>query len=215
MLSRSFTAFTLAATMVAAGSYLNAQSSTSPGSSSTPQTSGSQTSGSQSSGSQASNDSARMMVQQMMEANAAEIQLGQLAATHASSPQVKTYAQTMVTDHTQNQQQLQMVAQQLGIQSQTAAMPNAEHKAIAQRLSGLQGADFDREYMKAMVTAHQQAERDLRPFAEQGLSGGQGRPSSSAASGSNTAVTQYASMTLSKVQQHLKEAEDLQKNVSK
>src|SRR3982750_2224572 len=53
-------------------------------------------------------------VKKMLLANMAEIQLGQLASSQASSSEVKSFAQMMVTDHTQANQQLLALAQQLG-----------------------------------------------------------------------------------------------------
>ena len=46
-----------------------------------------------------------------MEANAAEIQTGQLALQKAQSQEARTFAQKMVEDHTKSQQELRELAQ--------------------------------------------------------------------------------------------------------
>jgi putative membrane protein len=102
-------------------------------------------------------------VETMMMANMAEIQLGQMGSQKATSPEVKSFAQMMVTDHTQANQELMPLAQQLGVQQPTSL--DAKHKAVADRLSKLQGAEFDRQYMKAMVDAHKNVISQTKPIA--------------------------------------------------
>src|SRR3954451_14903514 len=92
--------------------------------------------------SQMSGSKDKQYVQKMMMANMAEIQLGQMASERASSSEVKSFAQMMVTDHTKANQELMPLAQQMGVQQPSAL--DAKHKAIADKLSKLQGADFDR-----------------------------------------------------------------------
>jgi predicted outer membrane protein len=53
-----------------------------------------------------------LFVQQMAEANQAEITLGELALQKATSEQVKTFAHHMITDHTQASTELQAIGQQ-------------------------------------------------------------------------------------------------------
>jgi hypothetical protein len=93
----------------------------------------------------------------------AEIQLGQMAAERASSSDVKSFAQQMVTDHTRANQELMPVAQQLGMQQPTQL--DAKHQKIADKLSKAQGADFDRQFMKAMVSAHEDVLNQTRKIA--------------------------------------------------
>src|SRR3954463_5031736 len=144
MTKRLIAAFTVATTTImVAGTHVIAQSSHSQGSNS--QSANSQGSNPQGPGSP---ETAQMFVQHMLAANQAEVQMGEMAMTRAASAQVKSFAQMMVMDHSQNNQQLQPIAQQVGVTA--APAPDAQHKAIADRLARLQGADFDREFMNAM-----------------------------------------------------------------
>lgn len=85
----------------------------------------------------------------------AEIELGQLALEKSENDDVKKFAQRMVTDHTSSSAKLKTVASKDNI-----ALPeslDAEHKATKQKLSSLQGEEFDREYIKAMAKGHDKA----------------------------------------------------------
>src|SRR5206468_12674364 len=113
-----------------------------------------------------------------------EIQLGQMGSQKATSPEVKSFAQMKVTDHTQANQELMPLAQQLGVQQPTSL--DAKHKAVADRLSKLQGAEFDRQYMKAMVDAHKNVVSDTKPIAGAQASGGSATGTSGTMSGSGS-----------------------------
>src|SRR4051812_49059648 len=54
--------------------------------------------------SQTSDTQSKQFVQKMLMANMAEVQLGQLAVEHGTSPEVKSFAQMLVTDHTKANQ---------------------------------------------------------------------------------------------------------------
>ena len=93
-------------------------------------------------------------------ANMAEIELGKLAAQQAQDPQVKQFAQMMVDEHTSALEQLRTVASSQGLQ--VASSLDSKHQKLQQKLSKLQGAEFDRAYMDAMVDAHKDAEKLLK-----------------------------------------------------
>lgn len=84
--------------------------------------------------------------------NMLEIQSGKLAAQQATAPEVKSFAQMMVTHHTQATQELKSVATPLGVTMPTTLMP--VHQAMADRLMNKTGKDFDETYMDMMETAH-------------------------------------------------------------
>lgn len=84
--------------------------------------------------------------------NLLEIQVGQMAAQQATSPEVKNFAQMMVADHTKATQQLQAVATPLQVQLPQTMMPI--HQAMADRLQNKTGRKYDEAYMSLMKTAH-------------------------------------------------------------
>jgi putative membrane protein len=120
----------------------------------------------------------------------AEVQMGQLALQKASSPQVKEFAQRMVTDHTQANQDLM----QLG-KSEHLTLPtqlDAKHKSEMGRLSAMSGNAFDAAYMQHMVQDHKKTVADFQKQAQ---------------SGSDPALKSFAQKYLPIIQQHLQMAE--------
>jgi putative membrane protein len=113
---------------------------------------------------QAARADAQGFVSDMTIAGLAEVQLGKLATERAASADVKAFGQMMVKDHSEGNESLKQVASQLKIQQPTQV--DAKHKALADKLSKLQGAEFDREYINAMVQGHQEVLGKLRARTE-------------------------------------------------
>jgi predicted outer membrane protein len=173
---------------------------------------------------------AREFINHLTVAGMAEVQLGKMAAEKAADPAVKAFGQMMVTDHTQAHKELEQVAAQLHVQPPTQI--DQKHRDLSDRLSKLQGAAFDREYITAMVQGHQEVAAQLQVRANHkqaatagrttpgstGSSAGQAGSASGAATGSTggageQALTQWAAKTLPTVQQHLERARTLQQRV--
>jgi putative membrane protein len=75
----------------------------------------------------------------------AELAASKLAATRASSQEVKDFARQMVEDHTRSSRELQALASSKGVK--LPASPDRGHAKDLRKLEGLSGAEFDREYM--------------------------------------------------------------------
>src|SRR5262245_2238577 len=90
----------------------------------------------------------------------AEVELAKVAQDHAASADVKQFAQMMIDDHTKAGDELKQIATSNSIPVDTTI--DNKHKGLMDKLSKLSGADFDKEYMSAMVDDHQDAVRDLR-----------------------------------------------------
>src|ERR1051325_9213288 len=75
----------------------------------------------------------------------AEVQFGELALKNASSSDVKKFAQKMVDDHGKANDKLKSIASKDNIT--VPSDMDAKEKATYNRLSKLQGSDFDRAYM--------------------------------------------------------------------
>ena len=109
-----------------------------------------------------SNDDQAAM-KQLASDNLAEINAGKMAASKAQSPDVKSFGQKMVQDHSQMLDELKSLAKQKGV-----AMPdNAPIKDVAQMklLERKSGAEFDKEYMEHMVKDHEKDAKDTENIA--------------------------------------------------
>ena len=119
----------------------------------------------------------KIFVQKAAQGGVAEVQMAQLAQQKADSSDVKQFAQTMIDEHTPNNEQLAKLATAKGIDPPTD--PNAMQQKMLAHLQGLSGAKFDKAYVKGQVRAHTamlklfEAESkstkdpDLKSFADQ------------------------------------------------
>jgi putative membrane protein len=89
----------------------------------------------------------------------AEVELGKMAASKSQNAEVKAFGQKMVDDHTKANDELKQLAAQKKVTLPPDLMP--AHKQLMEKLSKLSGADFDKEYVAAMVEAH---EKDVAAF---------------------------------------------------
>ena len=94
----------------------------------------------------------------LAQANVNEVAAGNIALQKATSPEVKSFAQKMVDDHTKGLQEVQQVAQAKNVTLPTE--PDAKHKKMADRLNALSGEEFDRTYIaNAGVNDHKAAHK--------------------------------------------------------
>jgi putative membrane protein len=126
----------------------------------------------------------------------AEVELGQLASDKAKNAKVKEFGQRMVTDHGKADDELKSLATSKNITVSTTL--NATHQATKDRLSKLSGAGFDRAYMAEMVKDHQM---DATAFHKE------------ATTGHDPEIKAWASKTGTMVDEHLKMARDVQKEL--
>jgi putative membrane protein len=166
-------------------------------------------------------ESPQEWVQKAIEKNTAEIQLGELAAERAQNPQVKQFARTMVEAHNEVLGELKQLAARENIPVADGA--NDEHRELHTRLSKLSGAEFDREYLDAMVEAHDDTLEMLDDKADDldgnratGTSGTGDRPADSTEAQRdriNHDLAQWAAKTAPNVRQHLEKAKQLKEQL--
>lgn len=126
-----------------------------------------------------SNDTtARYFIIQASIGNLQEIATGRLAAGQAVSPDVKAFAQRMVTDHSKAEAQLMQLIRSRGFQIPHEATDPPVEDLMLKKMSG---KDFDREYVHMMVPGHRETvqlfekyaatgkDPDVRAFAQQTL----------------------------------------------
>jgi len=85
----------------------------------------------------------------------AEVKLGEMALKQASNDDVKKFARKMVDDHAKHRDMLleRAKAHKLAVVEGL----DKENQEKKDRLSKLEGKEFDREYMKCMVEGHEKA----------------------------------------------------------
>jgi len=88
-------------------------------------------------------------VQELTIANMAEVELGRMAGERSANAEVKKFGQMMVDDHTAAGEKLKGIASRYSVTAPTAL--DDKHRDLRDKLAKLNGADFDREYMDAMV----------------------------------------------------------------
>lgn len=95
------------------------------------------------------------MLSQLHVVNRAEIGASRLAAERARSPDVKAMARTLAADHAKNQDRLEALAAEIQVDlvpaAGGAAVPEAADSAT---LSRLEGAEFDRQFLRQQIEAH-------------------------------------------------------------
>jgi predicted outer membrane protein len=96
----------------------------------------------------------------------AEVALSNAALQRAQSAEVRQFAQQMVTDHTAVNQELTQLVSTKGVTIPTA--PTDKQQRSLDKLNGRSGADFDREYMKTMVSDHEKAVKLFQRESERG-----------------------------------------------
>lgn len=91
-------------------------------------------------------------------ANTIDIETAQLAESRTSTPEVLSFAQTMITDHTAVNEQASALVQRLGVtpeDNEVSRSLQSEADAARRELEGLNGAEFDRAYIDREVAFHQ------------------------------------------------------------
>ncbi|HVF31295.1 MAG TPA: DUF4142 domain-containing protein, partial [Pyrinomonadaceae bacterium] len=125
-------------------------------------------------------------------ANMTEIAAANVALQRSQNERVKEFAQHMVTEHTAMGTELQSLAA-----GKNATLPttlDSKHQSSIEKLGAKTGADFDRDFMKMMVSDHQKMARMLEREAERN---------------SDADVKAFAAKNLPAVQQHLASARTL------
>ncbi|WP_192822265.1 DUF4142 domain-containing protein [Rufibacter sp. LB8] len=130
--------------------------------------------------------------------NIMEIEASRLALQKATHAEVKKFAQMLVDHHTKTSLELMSVASGMNVNLPTTMMP--AHQEVMTKLSKLSGADFDEEYMQAMVSVHKQ---DVAKFEV---------VSNSAPT---VSVKAFAIRALPALRIHLREADQLEDKVDK
>jgi putative membrane protein len=110
--------------------------------------------------------------------NQMEIDAGKVALAQSATPAIKTYAQMLITEHGQNDRDIQALARKhhQTIPAHEASTNEAERQAIIDAhaqligLAQINGADFDRQFLQMMVAGHASELARLMPELEEASS---------------------------------------------
>ena len=130
-------------------------------------------------------------------ANHAETRLARLAEQNADSESVREFARQMIRGHKRTNDALNSLTEGEGIPD--SDQPDPERRQIYDALSNLSGPEFDIEYLRTQVQAHQRMAQLLQ--YEIG-------------SGSDAEVQRFASGALPRIFIHLAKAQQLLDRVS-
>jgi putative membrane protein len=161
-------------------------------------------------------------VSDMLADGTAEVELAKMAKDHAASAEVKQFADMMVQDHTKAGDELKQIATTYAIP--TDVKIDDKHRNLMDKLSKLNGADFDKEYMSAMVDDHQDVVGDLRSRVDEDRSASdrlKGKnpenPAAVKPKQSDNTVTmrlnEWAANTLPTIERHLDRAKEIKDNL--
>ena len=138
----------------------------------------------------------KQIVADAIRGDIAEMEIGKLAQTRGAAAGVRSFGQTLASDHAEAKVQMTTVAQSLGVTPPTETMPAA--KGEYDKLSGLHGAAFDAEFLRVMVEGHQ---IEIQRFQAEAQSG-------------NGPAARMAAKQLPTLQKHLLTAQTLEKQAS-
>ena len=139
--------------------------------------------------------SERRFVEKAAKGGKEEVALGQLAQEQASNPDVKSFGQTLVQDHTMANSQLEQLAQQKNVKMDQKD-DGKDH--FYKSLSKKSGTDFDKEFVDHEVKDHQ---KDIKEFQKM------------AQDAKDPDLKNFAAQILPKLQEHLATAQRLQQSI--
>ncbi len=124
-----------------------------------------------------------------------EIESSKLAQANGDA-KIKPFADKMIADHTATSSELKSIAGGGKINVSLPTALDKSHQSKLDKLKGLKGEDFVREYESEQVSAHKDAVSLFERYSK---------------GGDNASLKAFASKTLPKLQEHLTMAQNLQK----
>jgi putative membrane protein len=128
------------------------------------------------------------------DAGLAEVALGQLAQEKGTSQSVKDFGSMMVKDHSAANDELKGIASRKNVT--LPAAPGEDHQKQMQDLTKKSGAEFDKDYIDAMVKGHEKVANELEETSKDAT---------------DAEVKAFADKILPTVRAHLEEAKKIKK----
>jgi putative membrane protein len=127
-------------------------------------------------------------VQKAEESGEFEIASSDLAKHKAHGPDVKKFAQQMITDHTEAADKLKTAAANAGVKPERVNKMSAKHAQDMEKLEKAKPSEFDAIYVDIQKKAHEEAVDLFRNYAE---------------GGDNAELRRFAQETLPVLETHL------------
>jgi putative membrane protein len=124
-----------------------------------------------------------------------EVKSSEFATQQGGSAEVKKFAEMMIADHTKANKELAAAAASKGLKVPEGVSP--EQADLLKQLETLKGAEFDAEYVKQQVAAHEKAVALFKAQAK---------------SGQDADLKAWAAKTLPTLEGHLKHVKELGSN---
>lgn len=137
------------------------------------------------------NHTDRKFVDKVAESGREEVAISRVAVERSTNPDVKRFAQMMIDDHSRANEELLTLAAARGITLK-------DKDAHADKWAKKDAKDFDRDYIKKMVEDHKDT---IDLFTKESKSG------------ADTELVEFSRKTLSKLEHHLQEADELRRTL--
>jgi putative membrane protein len=125
-----------------------------------------------------------------------EVESSKLAQQNADQKS-KQFAAKMIKDHTATTNELKSLVRGGKVEATLPTEMDSSHKSKLDKLKGLKGAEFDKEYDDMQVSGHKDAVSLFERYSK---------------GGDNAELKAFASKHLPHLREHLKMAEDLKKS---
>lgn len=124
-----------------------------------------------------------------------EVKLGQLGADKSGNAEIKSFGERLVKDHTKANEELLKIAQAKGVDL-NASVDHSTHDM--NKFSSKSGSDFDKAYIRHMVSDHQ---KDISKFEKE------------ASQSTDAELKAFAEKTLPTLREHLRMAQDIARSL--
>ncbi len=125
-------------------------------------------------------------------AGTAQLKIAELGVQKAERADVKAFAETLVTDHTQANKELAALATEKGVE--VSAVIDPKHAEAFQKLEKAGKSDFDKEFLDGMISGHKKCVSNFEEAAKDAK---------------NSDVKMWAEKMLPTLKAHLAKAKEL------
>lgn len=128
-----------------------------------------------------------------------EVESSKIALTRSTNPEVKTFAQEMVTDHTKAGEALKEAVKASGVTVAVPPILDEEHQKKVTALKEADAKDFDEDYIEAQEDGHDKTIALFEDYAKDG---------------ENAVLKKFAADTLPTLKTHKEHVDTLDKAIN-